>query len=71
MNIALKHSKCSPGEKMLLCDILTTLKKHLDEVSNLQPYETLMSSQTCLLRPTGSDKNDYCGLLNVIQNRSS
>ncbi|KAF2886940.1 hypothetical protein ILUMI_19233 [Ignelater luminosus] len=67
LNIALKHSECSLEDKLLLCEILTTFKKYLNEVSNFQPFKTLMSCQTCLLRPKDDNKDDYCGLLKYFE----
>ncbi|KAF2883952.1 hypothetical protein ILUMI_22210 [Ignelater luminosus] len=62
LDFTLNHYKSSPEEKEFLKEVLTTLKKHFDEISNFQPSNDLVKGQVCLLRPTGSNKHDTCGL---------
>ncbi|KAF2893821.1 hypothetical protein ILUMI_12358 [Ignelater luminosus] len=62
LDFALNYHKSSSEEKEFLKEILTILKQHFDEISNFQPSNVLIQGKTILLRPTGSNKYDDCGL---------
>jgi len=62
MKFALEHYEGSSEDKEYLKETLTTFKKYLDEICSYQPTDELITGAVQIIRPSGANKYDICGL---------